>query len=314
MASDIIAAGVAVIDHISIVKRTPDGWEECQAPFVQGGGLMASAAVAAARLGGSVELWAVVGDDYHGQMVRGELARYGVNVDQVKMEKGRPTPTSYIEVDANTGERTIYFSLGRTATPPPPAAEVDWDFDLSRLKQAKSLIVDHFLLRTNIRAAKEARAHGGVVVADLGRIAGPVLDLVPHVDALIVPEEAGIEVAGGPDFPLALRRLAEMGPSMPAVTVGARGCWYLHENKVYHCPAFPVKVIDTTGCGDAFHGAYAYAMTRGWDVHEAIRFSSAVAAIKATRLGGRTGLPTLAEVSEFLSERPDQGRASRYEG
>lgn len=80
---------------------------------------------------------------------------------------------------------------------------------------------------------------------------------------------------------------------------------------VYHCPAFPVQVVDTTGCGDSFHGAFAFALSRGMDPHESVRFSSAVAALKATKLGGRSGLPTFEEVSRFLAERPDQGRAAR---
>ncbi|MDA8217694.1 MAG: PfkB family carbohydrate kinase [Dehalococcoidales bacterium] len=311
MASDIVDIGVACIDHLLIVTRTADGWEECQAPFVQGGGLAATAAVAAARLGANVDIWAVLGDDHHGRMVSDELAGYGLGVSEVKFEADRRTPSSYIEVDSQTGERTIYFSMGRSHSPLPPLADVEWDFDFARLRGVKSLLVDHWLLRTSIRAAKEVRGSGAVVVADFFSVTGPVAELVPLVDALILPEETGIAVAGGPDFPLALQRLAEMGPSTPAITVGAQGVWYWHAGEVYHCPAFPVKVVDTTGCGDSFHGAYARAVTLGLNVHEAMRFSSAVAALKATRLGGRTGLPTLDEVNRFLAERPEQGRARK---
>ena len=78
------------------------------------------------------------------------------------------------------------------------------------------------------------------------------------------------------------------------VTVGSSGSYYLSDGKVYHCPAFKVSVVDTTGCGDSFHGAFAFALTRGYDIHECVRFSSAVAGLKATKLGGRTGTADVA--------------------
>jgi len=309
MVSDVIALGGTTIDHVSIVTRTADGWERCQAPLVQGGGLMATAAVAVARLGGSVALWTVVGEDYHGEMARRELVGYGVDVAQVRSLPGTRTRCSYIEVDAETGERTIYLSLVHAYAP----GKEEIDFPLAELKTAKSLLVDPVLLSTSIHAARTAREAGVFVVADLNRVDGPIAELVPHVDALIVPEEAGIKVAGKEDYPLALARLADLGPRLPVVTVGARGCWYLAEGHVYHCPAFKVRAVDTTGCGDSFHGAVAYAATRGWGVHESIRFASAVAALKATKLGGRTGLPTLPEVTRFLAARSDEARARRVE-
>lgn len=307
MASEIIGIGVTCIDHVSIVSRADDGWEVCGPPLVQGGGLTATAAVTAARLGASVELWTVLGDDHHGRMARRELADQGVNVEHVKLLPGARTPSAFVEVDSRTGERTIYYSPGRGL----PSPEDDLGFDISRVERARALLVDRLWLRTSIAAARLGRQSGAVVVADLFELQGPVAELVSLVDALIVPDEASTALVGRRDHPLALRQMAAMGPTMPAITVGSEGCWYLADGHVYHCPAFPVEVVDTTGCGDSFHGAFAYAMTRGWDVHQAIRFSSAVAALKATKQGGRTGLPTLEQAMRFLDERHDQGRARR---
>ena len=70
---------------------------------------------------------------------------------------------------------------------------------------------------------------------------------------------------------------------------------------VQHYPAFKVKAIDTTGCGDVFHGAYAVALARGQDLTERIRFASATAALKATRHGGQAGIPTRRQVEKFLA-------------
>ena len=236
--------------------------------------------------------------------MRGELAAYGVDVSQFKVMAGKRTPCSFIEVDSVTGDRTIYGS-GFV----PPDAETQLTFDFGRIPSAKAILVTEALAVASTEAARVAKSVGCPVVADLFRVDGPCAPMVPFIDALVLPEETGANIAGKRDFPLAVRKMADMGPAMPVVTVGAGGSYYLAAGQIYHCPAFKVSVVDTTGCGDSFHGAFAFALTRGLDVHECVRFSSAVAALKATKLGGRTGLPRFDEVQAFLAARPEEARA-----
>jgi sugar/nucleoside kinase (ribokinase family) len=85
------------------------------------------------------------------------------------------------------------------------------------------------------------------------------------------------------------------------VTCGERGIWYTARNEaVRHFPAFAIKAVDTTGCGDVFHGACAVVLAEGLAVEERIRFASAAAALKATRHGGQEAIPTRAVVERFL--------------
>ena len=87
------------------------------------------------------------------------------------------------------------------------------------------------------------------------------------------------------------------------MTCGAAGSWYRDEaGPPRHQPAFPVSVVDTTGCGDVFHGAYAAALARGLDLAARVRFAAAAAALKATRAGGQAGIPTRAATEAFLQE------------
>jgi sulfofructose kinase len=307
--NEIIAIGGGCIDHLSIVSRTPDGWEQCGVPLVQGGGPAATGATAIARLGGSVELWSFTGDDYHGQMIRTELARDGVDTSQMRVVPDYRSHCSYIEVDADTGERTIYGSGARQQP-----KNLNAFFDPSRAGNARALLVTAFVPDVAVQAAQAIHATGGKVVADLFRVDGPVSELVHHVDAIILPEFTVEPLVGSFDIPRALAALADLGGSMPAITVGPKGSYYLADGTVYYCLAFDIKAVDTTGCGDSFHGAFAYAMAKGWDQHEAVRFSSAVAGLKATKLGGRSGLPTLEAVQQFMAERPNEARAKRFEG
>jgi len=89
-------------------------------------------------------------------------------------------------------------------------------------------------------------------------------------------------------------------------TCGAAGVWFAgNDGVVQHGSAFPVKVADTTGCGDVFHGAYAAALVNGASVADCVSFASAVAALKATQSGGQSGIPTRADVERFLAFSPE---------
>ena len=80
-------------------------------------------------------------------------------------------------------------------------------------------------------------------------------------------------------------------------------------------PAFPVEVVDTTGAGDVFHGAFLCGMLQQWELEKSVEFASAVAALKCTRLGGRTGIPDRQETIQFLKGRDSRHfQANRPEG
>jgi sulfofructose kinase len=86
------------------------------------------------------------------------------------------------------------------------------------------------------------------------------------------------------------------------VTAGERGCWYAeYDGPVQHFPAFQVEVVDTTGCGDVFHGAYIASLAQGESIGRAIQVASASAALKATSGGGRSGIPDRDTVDRFIS-------------
>jgi sulfofructose kinase len=87
------------------------------------------------------------------------------------------------------------------------------------------------------------------------------------------------------------------------VTAGAQGCWYSERGgAVNHFPAFQVNAVDTNGCGDVFHGAYAACIAQGESVAQAIQVATAAAGIKATQPGGRAGIPNREALDQFLKE------------
>ncbi|HWU37371.1 MAG TPA: PfkB family carbohydrate kinase, partial [Candidatus Acidoferrum sp.] len=94
-----------------------------------------------------------------------------------------------------------------------------------------------------------------------------------------------------------------LGPRCVGVTSGERGSALYHGGEIIRAPAFAVEVVDTTGAGDVFHGAFLFGLLQGWEAPHILRFANAVSALKCTRLGGRAGIPRAEEVGEFLHRR-----------
>jgi sulfofructose kinase len=150
------------------------------------------------------------------------------------------------------------------------------------------------------------------VVMDGSRTNGPIRDehrqLVSYVDVLITGEGFARALTGIEDIWQAGRAVLEIGPRVFCETVGERGSYTITRagdacDEQFHTPAFPVDVVDTTGAGDVFHGAYIVAMMHGWAPRSCVLFSTAVSAIKCTQLGGRAGIPTFEQTLAFLRER-----------
>ena len=156
-----------------------------------------------------------------------------------------------------------------------------------------------------IRAARVARKFGIPVVADLEKNSdGQFSTLLGLVDHLIISQSFAKELTGEKNAARAAQSLWTSDRKVVAVTCGEKGCWYVvgaGKSKPRHQPAFKVKVVDTTGCGDVFHGAYAAALARGNITEECLRFASVAAALKATRPGAQNGIPRRATVEAFLS-------------
>ena len=170
------------------------------------------------------------------------------------------------------------------------------------IRSARVLFVDHYGVEGMTRAARIAREAGLAVVADLERDEQPGFEtLLELVDHLIVSRAFAARRTGTDDPTAAARHSLGGGPQ--------RRCRHLRRGRMLasgadgtspvHQPAFRVPVVDTTGCGDVFHGAYAAALARGLDLADRVRFASAAAALKAMHAGAQAGIPTRAEVEAF---------------
>jgi len=298
---DILGIGCSAVDDLLFVPAYPAADSKMQVLCRDRhcGGLTATALVAATRLGARCAYAGTLGDDELSGFVEQTLAREGVDLSYLRREPSARPFHSTIIVDQQTGSRTILYSRSgvREADPewPPPEA----------ISAAKVLFVDHVGVDGMIRAVELAHRQGIPVVADLEDDSHPrFIELLAAVDHLILSRDFAAKVSGRGDPAEAARCLLTPNRRVVVVTCGIEGCVYVSPDDragVGRRAAFPVEAVDTTGCGDVFHGAYAAALVEGLDLSARLEFASAAAAIKATRPGGQAGIPRRQDVAVFLA-------------
>jgi sulfofructose kinase len=296
---DVLGLGCAAVDEILYVEQYPraDAKIHVQRRERHCGGLTATALVAAARLGAKCAFAGTLGFDAVSEFVLETFRREGVNVDHAVRRKDAGPVLSTIIVDERRGTRNIFASISqvRGADAKKPSREV--------IESSRVLFIDYFGAAGNLRAAKIARAAGVPIVSDLERTRLPGLrQLIALVDHPIFSQRAAQELTGERNAARAAARIWNDSRVVVIVTCGEKGLWFVSREQPNpkHFPAFPVKAIDTTGCGDVFHGAYAAALAFGLSTEERIRFAAATAALKATRHGGQAGIPSRGAVEKFL--------------
>lgn len=297
---DLLGLGCAAVDEILYVPAYPpaDGKVEVRQRERHCGGLCATALVAAARLGARCSFAGTLGDDEGSRFVLDTFRREGVDTRQSVHRANAGPIRSVIVVDETRRTRNIFYHV-------PPRLGADAKLPAKEfILGARVLLVDRFGIPGMIRAARIARAAGIAVVADFESFRLPRFrELLALADHLVVSANFARQFTGAKTPALAAKKLWRKDRAAVVITCGAKGCWFLDADtaKPRHFPAFRVRAVDTTGCGDVFHGAYAAALARGLPMLERLRFASAAASLKATQRGGQAGIPARREVEAFLA-------------
>ena len=291
-----ICLGMSVLDQAWYVDKVPDSPTKTFAHDfgLSGGGMAATAAVTISRLGAPVAFWGRAGKDAAGLETRRMLADEGVRIDQYRTFEGASTPVAGVIVDSR-GERNIFSFQGR-GLPDDPG----W-LPLHEIAGAGAVLADVRWTEGARSLFAAARQVDVPTVLDADIVEPPVLDqLLPLTDHAIFSKPALESYAPDADVGAALRSVLHHGCTLAAMTDGENGTSWMTKDRLSHTPACRVVVEDTTGAGDVYHGAYAYAIGRGLTCKDAISFASAAAALKCRSRGPRAGIPTLDEVNDAL--------------
>lgn len=292
----IVGVGLANLDLLGVlpgfpVRNTKNRVDELS---IQGGGPAATAIAAAAALGADTAFIGSVGDDDFGRAILRGLVEIGVDVRGLARTPGARSPFSFVAVDRSDATRTVFHAPG-TAPPLDPSA-IDW----SILDGAAVLLIDGRQPAAQLAAARRARAQGTAVLCDAERLDDEIRALLEVTDVVVAPSALAFSLASEPAVALAV--LAALGPPTVVVTRGEEGSiGRAAGGPLVIQPAFPVAAVDTTGCGDVYHGAFAVGLARRLDLAGCMELASAAAALKCRGLGGRSALPTAAELDAFLT-------------
>jgi len=290
---DVLCVGHAAFDLTFAVPHHPSADEKMAAEslVLSGGGPAGNAAVAAARLGCRAAFAGYLGNDIFGEKYVEEFKREGVCLDLLVRGEA-PTPLSVVFAKAHGTRSVVNFSA---KTRKLAAGEID----LAACRPEVILFDGHEPLLSPPLALK-ARERGIPTVLDAGSVHQGTRELCRMVDYLIASEKFALDYTAADSVEGAVKSLADLAPYV-IVTLGARGLFWKNPQGRGKMPAFAVEVVDSTGAGDAFHGAFATGLARGKQWEDLLRFSSAAAAVCCTRLGARSGLPGLQELQGFLS-------------
>lgn len=290
----VLCIGSAVVDFTFTFDQLPARAEKyiARSADIVGGGIAANAAVAIARLGGSALLGAQLGDDSAGEMILADLRAENVDTSLVTITPGARSSYSSVYIDAQ-GERQLANFRGEGLRLDTSAFET--------LEELDAVLVDTRLPEAALAGLQLARRLGIPGILDGEAPIDPkLIDIASHVAF----SRQGLEATmPGQDPDAALTEIAERTGNWTCMTNGAAGTRYTGSGRINHFPAFEVDAVDTLGAGDVWHGAFALALAEGKEVPDAVRFASAVAALKCTRAGGRAGTPDRATVTQFLKEK-----------
>lgn len=300
---EIIGLGEIALDWVSEVDHFPAPDEKVDAlsenHFV--GGVTTNFLTGVAKLGVMPGFLGAVGDDDYGDFLLMGLKRAGV--DSSRVVKRDKSAVNFIIVTKSSGEKVIIQSPHMQSTKL-RLEEIQEDY----FEYAKVLHTTAIHSDLTKKCIKIAKKRGITVSLDLEKqIAVRGIDIlkpiIKDVDILLPQKEGARVITGANDIYDAANILLDWGPKIVVMTLGKEGCLVFTKEIQEKIPAYPTKVIDTTGAGDAFCASIIVAhCIKKMDIIEAARFANAVSAIKIKHLGATSGLPTWDEARAFQAK------------
>jgi sulfofructose kinase len=278
---DVLCVGQATYDLTFSVSHHPGADEKIVADDLLscGGGPAANAAVCVKKLGLTSAFAGYLGHDLYGDLHLRELTDFGVNT-QLIIRGDSPTPLSAILVSPD-GKRSLINYRGDTQALPADA------LDFADV-QAKVILFDGHEPFVSLPLAEKARQAKIPTVLDAGSVHEGTLALMSRVDYLVCSEKFAKQHTNNEHQ--ALSRLAELAPAA-VITLGEKGLIWQRGHEQGAIPAYPITPVDTTGAGDAFHGAFAAGLAKDLDWQTLLRYASAAGALCSMKMGARLGLP-----------------------
>jgi ribokinase len=300
----VLVAGAINTDLVARVAKAPDAGETVTGSSfaIFGGGKGANQAIAVARSGAPTAMLGALGEDDFGRQRRADLDSEGIDTNSVARSTTAASGVALIVVEEETGQNRISYVPGATKTLTPEQARAAVDRVSPRVVLT-TLEPPPETLAALLAAGKQ---RGAIMVLNASPEAIGAKPFLEDIDVLVVNETEAedllgyaVSAASGEE---AARSLAALGPGTVVVTLGAAGAAVSDGGKTATFAAPRVDVIDTTGAGDAFCGAFAADLARGVDVFLASRTGVAAGSLATTIPGAYPGIPYRDAINRMLAK------------
>ncbi len=290
---DALCCGLNVVDILVCLPEifTPGEKHQVDQLVVQGGAPAGNAACVIAALGSKTGYLAYFGDNTLSRIAKEELKRWNVRDDYFLYQSQAQPGVAVVEIDPKTGDRTVFYNLNHYQY----LSSIDIPDQLS--KKTKSILIDSYDPQGTLPLLEAAHRENIPSVLDLESGDPEILrKMISLGSDVILPYQAALKLTEKKNPIDAFKTLRQWTSATILITNGAHGSWAYTDSGIIHQPIFNFPVIDTTGCGDSYHGAYAFALIQDWPLPIRMEFAAWIAAIVAGFIGGRGDLPTLEKI------------------
>ncbi|MGV9172713.1 MAG: carbohydrate kinase family protein [Promethearchaeia archaeon] len=303
----ILGVGEAVVDWVAEIPHFPKPDEKINAMSEShfAGGVTANYVVAVSRLNVSSGFIGAVGNDNYGNFLLNDFKDEKVDTSMTKIKEDKKTPVNFIFV--TKGEKTIIQSPHMLKT----KLEVE-DLDADLISEAELIhttLIHPEISKTVIDIAKDNDIPVSIdlesQIAERGL--DNLKDMLLKADVLIPNKEGAKTITKTSNLKQAAINLIKFGIPKVIITLGDKGALITTEDRQTEVPAYEIEeVVDTTGAGDVFNGAFTVAYwIKNWDLEKSCKYANAAAALKIQKLGARTGMPHEKELLNFLKKNDD---------
>ena len=293
----ILVVGSLNMDMVTKVQKTPLIGETIAGVGLDliPGGKGANQAVALGKLGATVEIIGVIGNDDNGRIIKSNLDKMKVQTEKLKIVTDKPTGVALIMVN-ESGDNSIVVIPGANAEIKPSDVKESWFEEVSLVICQLETPVE--TVRAVLKVAKGLGIKTVLNPAPARELSNALLSTVN----LLIPNETEFESLTGvfietkEDFFRGYDKLHRLGVNEVIVTLGSKGAWYYDGHDYIDVKAKKVKIVDTTAAGDSFIAGVCDSLARGLPMSEALEIGTKVAAITVTRFGAQSSLPSREEI------------------
>jgi len=297
MRHDVSVIGLYILDVLGRpVTRIPDRGnvdfiEEIRLTVA---GTAGGTVVDTAKLGLKSLAVGAVGDDEKADWVLLTLEKHGIDVSAMQRIKGVPTSATILNVRPN-GDRPALHVRGASDHFDVPPEMYDRVFDAPIIHLGGTGLLKKLDGPASVTLLKEAKRRGRTVTFDLiaasAETIGIVAPLLPYIDYFMPSIEEAKDMSGQATAEDCAKFYLDKGARCCVFTLGGDGAYYAHQDGTrLTSRAYEIKVVDTTGCGDAFDAGFITALHHKMDVETSLRFAQASAGLVATGLGSDAGI------------------------